>query len=313
VLALSLVGSADAKDIFVNNQAGNDQFRGEVPQNVGGQDGPVRSIARALRLADRGDRIVLAKTDQPYRESITLAGVRHSGQYRQPFLMEGNGAILDGSAPIPPDTWQFFRGAVFRFQPLQVSHQQLFLDGRPAVRASADATSQDVPDLKPLQWCSVGGRIYFCVEKTKLPRDYQLSCAHLQTGVTLYRVERCVIRDLTVQGFQFDGIALANNARDVSIVSTECRWNGRCGISVGGVSSVGLDDCRSDDNSEAQLLTFPSSITHLRNSLLSGGAAPGWVNRGGSVYLEDQPIEGGRDEIRPSADQGATSEKATPE
>ena len=44
-----------------------------------GAGGPFRTIARALRAAGAGDRIILTKTTEPYRESITLQGGRHSG------------------------------------------------------------------------------------------------------------------------------------------------------------------------------------------------------------------------------------------
>ena len=33
---------------------------------------------KALRIADRGDQIVIANTGQPYREGISLQGARHS-------------------------------------------------------------------------------------------------------------------------------------------------------------------------------------------------------------------------------------------
>jgi len=292
------VGLAEAKDIFVDNQAGSDLFAGAAEQDTSGQNGPVRSIAKAMRLAEGGDRIVLRKTDQPYRESITLAGSRFSGLLR-PFTIEGNGATLDGSAAMPADAWRHFRGNVFAFQPPRMGYPQLFLNDRPGVRVLADRLSQEVPDLQPFQWCSVGGVIYFCTEKAKSPGEYPLSYAAQQSGITLYHVDHVTIRDLTVQGFQIDGIALANSARDVSLVSVTCRGNGRCGISVGGASSARIDDALLGDNGQAQLLTFAYSETSIRNSHLLVKTAPGWVDQGGRVFLGNQRVHGGRDEIHP--------------
>ena len=41
----------------------------------------------------------------PDRESLTLSGSRHSGSSRKaPFVLAGNGAVLDGTAPVPVPT-----------------------------------------------------------------------------------------------------------------------------------------------------------------------------------------------------------------
>jgi hypothetical protein len=302
---LLLAGWAEAKDIFVDNQGGNDLYTGLQLESPTPGQGPVRTIARALRVAAPGDRIVLQKTDQPYRESITITGTRCSGIKERPFVLLGNGAILDGSAPVPTSEWKPFRGAVFCFQPPKMAFQQLFLNERPAVRVFASSQSSEVPELKPRQWCSVAGQIYFCVEKGKLPGDYPLSYANLQTGITLYHVDQLVINQLTVQGFQVDGIALANSARNVSLVGTTCRGNGRCGVSVGGACSLTLNDCLLGDNGTAQLLTQACSETHIHNCHLLPNTAPGWVDQGGRVYLEDRRVQGGLDEIRPTTNEDA--------
>ena len=84
---------------------------------------------------------------------------------------------LDGSAPAPAEKWESYQGAIFRLRGRPMGYCQLFLGGRPAVRVFAAQSAKSPPDLQPRQWCSVGGRIYFCVEKTKLPGDYRLSYA----------------------------------------------------------------------------------------------------------------------------------------
>ena len=105
LLAVSLlpVAAAAGRDIHVSNIAGDDTFTGRVSQSVAGRSGPVRTIGKALRLAQAGDRIVVANTGQPYRESISLVGTRRSGYSQQPFSIEGNGATLDGSVAVPPE------------------------------------------------------------------------------------------------------------------------------------------------------------------------------------------------------------------
>ena len=301
LLLLLWSASAMGRDIFVDNIAGDDRSTGQKVQNAQDQTGPVRTITKALQLAAGSDTIVLAKTDQPYRESISLVGSRASGLAQRPFTIRGNGAILDGSAPVPASAWQNFDGPVFRFRPPQIGCQQLFLDNRPAVRVISNRASSAPSELKPKQWCSHEGQVYFCVELKKLPADYHLTYAHLQTGITLFHVDRVLISDLTVQGFRLDGINLQNSARHVSLVCVTCRGNGRGGVAVGGASLVDIDRSLLGDNGQAQLLTLPSSETFVRNSHLLSNTAPGWVDQGGRVYLDDKRLEGGLDEFHPAA------------
>jgi hypothetical protein len=132
---------AAGREIFVDNRSGDDRSTGQQLRNTPAQPGPVRTLARALRLAQSGDAIVLAKTGVPYQESISLVGSRYSGTPQQPFTIRGNGAVLDGSTAIPSEAWKPYEAAVFRFRPRLMAHQQLFLDGRPAVRVIAVATA----------------------------------------------------------------------------------------------------------------------------------------------------------------------------
>jgi len=111
--------TAAGRDIYVNNLAGDDTFTGHKPHGVARADrsGPVRSIDKALRLAQQGDRIVVANSGAPYRESVSLVGSRRSGYSFKPFVIEGSGSILDGSAAVPPGSWENYEGPVFRFRP----------------------------------------------------------------------------------------------------------------------------------------------------------------------------------------------------
>ena len=295
LLAGSLACSAWGREIYVDNVAGNDRFSGHQSQNSSDQAGPVRTIAKALQLAHNGDRIIVAKTDQPYRESISLVGSRHSGSAHRPFTIEGNGAILDGSAPIRPDQWEHYGGIIFRFRPPSGVHQQLFLDDRPVTRMDPERLFQPQQKIEPLQWCLHGGYAYFCVEPNKLPADYKLTHACTQTGITLFHVRHVGIVDLIVQGYQLDGLNLHNSARGVYLGGVTARGNGRAGVAVGGASQVELDVCTLGNNGQAQLLTLPLSETSVRNTELFSDTAPGWLDRGGRVYIDGKQVEGGSD------------------
>ena len=273
-LLLALWSSpAAGREIFVNNMAGDDRFSGQEPVGTTFRNGPLQTITKAMQLATGGDTIVLAKTNVPYHECVSLVGSRNSGTPGEPFLVRGNSAILDGSAPVPPAAWTPYRGAVFCFRPPHTAYQQLFLDDRPAVRVFASRTATAPPDLQPLQWCLVCGRIYFRVEQDKLPGDYRLSYASLQTGITLFHVDYVAIVDLIVQGFQLDGINLFDSAQHVSLIGVTCRGEGRSGVTVGGASLADMDLSLLGDNGQWQLLTLPCSETHVRSTHLLGNTA----------------------------------------
>jgi len=293
VVSMLSVCPAAARDIFVNNQAGDDTSTGHLPQNTPDRAGLVQTIVKALRLARHTDRIVLAKTDQPYRESVSLVGSRHSGSSLKPFTIAGNGAILDGSAPVPLGAWKHFGGAVFRFRPPGLAYQQLFISDKPAGRVTVNQPADGPPKLEPLQWCLHTSHIYFCVEPAKMPEDYPLTYAYRRVGITLLHVEHVVIQDLTVQGFQLDGLNAYNSARRVAVAGVTSRGNGRSGVTVGGASLVDIEACLIGNNGRAQLLTLPWSETHVRNSQLLSNTAPAWVDQGGRLYIDQKRVKGG--------------------
>lgn len=287
-----LAATGFGAEFFVNNRTGEDFFDGRSPQPNNAGSGPVRTIARALQLASGSDRITLAKTEEPYRESITLFGSRHSGLPGQPLVIAGNEAVLDGSQPIPPRQWQSIGGSVFRFVPPAAGPQQLFLGGRPAVRVPVGIDGL-MPQLEPRQWCYHEGAILFKVEPTKLPDDYDLAFAALPTGITLYFVRHVAIVDLVVQGFRLDGIQAANSARDIYLAGIIARGNGRAGLVIGGASHVEIEACLAGANGTAQLITMPWSETQIRRCRLLGDSADGWIDRGGRVWVDGKRQSGG--------------------
>ena len=135
-VACLLLRQAAARDIFVDNLGGDDKCSGLHTRPQADASGPVRTIAKALRPAQAGDHVVLAKSAQPYHECVSLVGTRHSGAGRlMPFVLDGNGAVLDGSTPIPVEGWSFYRDNIFRFRPQATSGPILFLNGRCAACA----------------------------------------------------------------------------------------------------------------------------------------------------------------------------------
>lgn len=288
ILAL-LAAPAAARDIYVSNVAGDDRHDGTAGAST--QDrGPVRSISKALRLARAGDRIIVANTGEPYRESLSLSGSRHGASPIGPLVIEGGGATLDGSVPIAPEAWEHESGEVFSYRPARLGHQQFFIAGRPALRRPIGPDDVALSSLEPLEWCFWRGRIYFRLETGRLPADYELACCGLQTGITLYYVDGVLIRDLVVRGFQLDGLAVHDVTRNARLARVTCRANGASGISVRGASKVELDQCMLSGNGTSQLRVADFAHVWLYACQLTALSAPAIQSLGGQVTIDEEPF-----------------------
>jgi hypothetical protein len=285
IVACLLLGPMGyAQELYVNNDTGNDGYDGKSATPMLANRGPFRTIGRALRRASAGDRIHIENTGIPYRESLTLQANRHSGVEGNPFVILGNRAILDGSMPIPPESWEPFRDDIYRFRSENKHFKVIYLGSKPARRSQVEDPRARVLSLEPLQWTLSGGYVYFRAEPGKFAGDYDLNHTVLPVGLTLYEVEHVVVQDLTIQGFHLDGVNAHDGARHVDLVGLVCRGNGRSGISIGGASRVRLEACLVGDNGRAQVRTEGFSHTSIVNcDLIDHPDAPALLREGGEV------------------------------
>lgn len=282
-IGVLFAGNAAARDLYVDNVAGDDRRDGASEKVAGVGGGPCKSIRRALELAHNGDRIFLAKTDEPYRESITFQAEKNSGLPDRPFILFGNGAILDGTQEIPRRAWEPAGGNELRFRPRSLAHHLLYLEGKPAVRKPAERGAPR-PSLAPREWCTWDNYVYFRMAENTFWNDYQLTFTALPVGITLYDVRNVVIRDLVVQGFQLDGINAHDDAVGVTLLRVNSRGNGRSGISVGGSSRVRILSSVVGGNGKAQVRTEGESRTEIEDSELIDDSGPAIDNQGGRVW-----------------------------
>jgi hypothetical protein len=293
VLALAALWAmpAAARDIYVNNVAGDDLFDGTAPVSTDSPVGPFKTLRRALKAANAGDRIILAKNDEPYRESVSLVGSFHSGSSAFPFIIEGQGAVFDGTKPVNPDAWQFLSGDTFRFQPERKQYQIVYLDGLPAVRKPAPAEPGRLPNLEPREWAMIGGYVYFCVEHGRLPQEYNLRYTHLPAAITLYKVEGVIIHDLVLQGYALDGVNMHDTRGPCLLSGLNCRGNARSGVAVVGAAKGDLSACLLADNGLCQLLVEGYSGVNLSSCDVIGTSAPKWkVGQNSELRIDGQLV-----------------------
>lgn len=265
-----------ARDIYVSGKLGDDRNMGYSIEDRSSMNGPVRTLGRAIEIARKGDRIILDPKGGPYRESITLQGRDHSGSMTQPFIIEGFGAVLDGTKSIPLGVWKHYQGNIYRFQltrqPINVTYFQLFNKGKILPRIDLKPDAKTIPKLESNTWCLHRGFVYFCCEKEQsviLSDYYDLSYSDQMSGVSLIQVQHVRLHDLTVRGFQLDGISAANGAREIVMDNVTCLENGRSGLAIGGASSVAAGYCVFEDNVFTQVLGLPYSQTVLFDCQLS--------------------------------------------
>jgi hypothetical protein len=281
LLPLLLASVASARDIYVDNVNGDDRRGGTLPVSQGESGGPCRSIAKALRIAQPSDRIIIANTGEPYRECISVQGGRHSGSDIYPFQIIGNGATLDGRISLAENEWEYVAANVFRTRPPLMSYQQLFLGDAIAVRRFVQ--NGKFPALEPLQWVLLDGWIYFRVEQDKLPQAYDLSCCGMQAGITVYDVHDVIISDLVIRGYQLDGINCHDTVTRSDLLNLKCIENGRSGISIGGASRVRVDTCTAAGNGEAQMRVEGFCIVQTVGNTFDAASAPAIVREGGTI------------------------------
>ena len=86
---LMAAGSARAREIYVNNQTGDDG-------NAGTAEAPLRSARKAVRLAREGDTIHLLPEGAVYREMISLIN-------KKGITIEGHNCTVSGADKLPSD------------------------------------------------------------------------------------------------------------------------------------------------------------------------------------------------------------------
>ena len=99
----SKVGTQNASmDLHVDPATGNDANDGRTA--------PVKTIARAIKLAQPGDTVHLAP--RTYFESADLSN-KH-GKDGRPITLDGHGAVLDGSEPVRDADWESLGHDLYR-------------------------------------------------------------------------------------------------------------------------------------------------------------------------------------------------------
>ncbi|MCM8768147.1 MAG: hypothetical protein NC911_00455 [Candidatus Omnitrophica bacterium] len=142
---LAIASLVSAKDYYVNCLVGDDRFTGLSDKLGPDNQGPLATIAQALKKAEAGDTIHLIPTSQPYRETADFSGVK-GGSPGKSLVLDGHGATLTGAEVCSPDGWKEWKEGIFRRDDL-VSRIFLLVDGEMVF------VTRNVDCLKPGEIC----------------------------------------------------------------------------------------------------------------------------------------------------------------
>ena len=150
--------AASTTDIYVDPDKGDDTKDGRS------QDNAVKRIAQAIRIATPGDTIHLAPTT--YYESAVF--IDKHGEPGKPIILDGHGAILEGSEPVTaaewekvPDTADLYRRSKLypRTDDAIVARWFLLFDGKmQRMNRCSKGPSEplkEIADLQPGEWTYV--------------------------------------------------------------------------------------------------------------------------------------------------------------
>ena len=271
LVAITLPATLSAGTIYVNNVQGDDLLDGRAPVVISNSSGPVRSIRRALVIAQLADTIEVASNNgRPYYESISLSGKDHSGLPAAPFTLKSNGAVISGAKPLRPEDWKFVSPALWTFTPWRKGYYYLIQDGKPVPEFKIPpGGTKSLADIPEKQWAVWEGSIYYRSAIQELPDDFNLSFAGRDFGLSLVDVQHVRVEGFTFQHFRIDGVNAHTLVRDTQLIRIGAYENARAGVSVNKTSRVTIEDSAIGDNRIYQLLITGKAAASVENTPMS--------------------------------------------
>jgi len=268
LLSLFCVATAYSTDIYVDPVLGDEHNNGLVSK-AKGADGPVKTIARGIKLAQPGDTVHLVPV--VFKESAVFNN--RAGEPGKPITLDGHGATLDGSEDLHPDDWPEVAPGLFRNDHLlrlddAVIQRWFFLwDGKMNhMGRSSKGLRPDFKkpeDLQPGEWtfikddsrkqpdsANIFGAFY-----VKLPPGQKLADAHIAAPIRSAGVQMSgtnkwlVMRNLIATHVYNDGYNIHGSSRDCIFENIRAFECGDDGISAHDDCQFGVDGLISMGNS----------------------------------------------------------------
>lgn len=277
------VAQANGRNLRVDPASGHD-----------GNDGvaaPVKSIARAIKVAEPGDTIHLS----PARYKESAAFINKLGAPGRPITLDGHGAVLDGAEVLQRADWQLVGPGLYRndhllpMNPAILMRWFFIFDGKmvhmgrtskgPSLPLKkpeelapgewtyvSDATiTRESKDGKPWDAASIPGAFFLKIDPAKSLEDYCIEAPLRSAGVQFGgHCEHIVVRNVTATHVYNDGFNIHGDQRGLvfeNIAAIEC---GDDGFSAHEAAECRIDGFVSVGNSTG-LCDTVSCVTHYKN------------------------------------------------
>jgi len=321
LLVLGVSASLHAETYYVDLTRGSDAHPGT-------QESSFKTTAKAIKTAQPGDTVVIAKVDFPIHEMLTIQN--KSGVPGLPITIDGQGNLFTGCDPIKPEDWLEVRPGVYRNDHLvpglkvgskgnAATSQRYFMvwDGAQNRMGRSSKGSQTpfvaLDQLKPGEWTYVESEIafYIAIDPAKKLADYKIEAPIRQNGVSISGTcTHWVLRNINTTHVINDGFNIHGHTEDFvfeNITSTECGDDGlsaheRCEVTVHGFvsrrNSTGIahgdavsstnDHLVLEDNYGCNLLLMNG--THVFTNSTVSAIAPAGGRYG--IHLMNLPVAG---------------------
>lgn len=261
---------AHGRDWYVDPRIGDDSASGLGPKVAEG-NGPVKTIARGIALAQPGDTVHLAPT--VYRDKGEQVGIYDkSGEPGKPITIDGHGAVIDGVAKLDPSEWTRVSPGLYKNSTIFKKHvnnedaMSIFAFvfdgvinrmGRTQKGAVSNWAWKAPADLQPGEWTyqkAENHALYIKIDPARTLADENIDVPIVNSACQISgAVSHIVIKNLTTKHCWNDGFALTTgnkpnskvrdityeNIRAIDIGDDGFSAHGDCEVTVDGYTAIG--------------------------------------------------------------------------
>jgi len=218
--ALGAVLSLAATDVFVNNQTGSDA------NDALAADRAAATLDKAMKIAQPGDRLIIANTGKPYFESLFLRG--DLGKDGQNFVIEGNGAVISGLGKLDMSKFELKDNQYY----YELGKKASNLNPKLYLGTQQLPETKDLKNVKPGEFAWTGSGFLFVPADGKSIKDYELNASLRDSGVVCNNAKNVTVRNLVAEHNQNDGFNFHGSCYNLIAENIVGRYNGDDGFSV---------------------------------------------------------------------------------